>query len=310
MRRSLDLTVVTAAFLLQLMSVHGYHVFRVQSDYDKQYTLLKTVSTNDLFWEHVLKEPVYVNLANVRFRKIIEEELLKDTIVPREESDSDGPDKKFISPKIFFNNVMMSGRKKIGTVVDMTVTVLKTAFTCSAYKATALLMFMFQAEIMRHEDEKRTRKRAGKANQVVTAILMKMTTMQFMDENLMYVDRFFTMFHHKKGMATESRFHYLSILNKLFETMTNYLNNNCQILKDKQEIIKGEGFGWSLNMILNPLPIPNETFKNMFYNSLNTINEKYRKLGLDTGLSMDMWNDILHSHPKDKSEETVLKIKP
>lgn len=299
MRPSLRSTFVITALVLQLMSAHCDRVLRVWTQYDKQYALLKAVSENDVFWEHVFKQSVYLNLANVRFRRIVDNELLNGAVVHlHETADGAESDSKPVSPEALLNNVMVSGRRKIGTVVDMTVDVLKTAFTCLAYKDAVLLMTLFRAEITRDIDERRLTKRAKMAKAAVATVLMKMGAMQFTDQLLMKAVRFFTVFGNEEQMATIKRYTFLPFSDRLVDEMMGYVKESCaNPAATLSDIAKELEFDWDESLFDKPESISVEVFKNMFYSSVGIFGQHYEKLGIDTDMSTDAWKDILRFQP-------------
>lgn len=311
---------MTIVAMLQLMSAHGAQVLRVLSDYDKNYALLVAVSKHDRFWKSVFTQSVYVKLDKTRFRKIIDEELLKGAKAkskqpqPTADENTERPPESVVEPirpEIFLNNVMSSNRNKIGTVVDMAIDVLKAAITCLAYKDTMHLMTLIRVEITRKLDHKKSVKRSKMAKSAVAAILMKMGAMQFTDELLLDTMSFLEVFESSKTAVTVEKFDFTPFLDKVVGGMMDYVKERCaRPANTLMEIAKELGVMWNEDLYDPSMSksIPDQDFKAMFVSSISTIEQHYGKLGLDFGMGANTWNDILHFQKNVGQQKGFLKI--
>lgn len=290
MRYLPGLPFVATAFLLQLMREHGARALNVQTAYDKKYALLKTVSKNDRFWNFVLAQTVYVKLDNKRFRKIIENELLKDArVVNAEAGELVGEP---VNPEIFLNNVMKSNRKRIGTVLDVAVDVLRTAFVCLTYKDMVRLMALIKKEVTGKIAPEKLAKRSNLIKSLVKSILAKMSAMQFTDKLLLNIVNLLWFFSNNKYANHYHKYDYMLVLEKIVKDMKAYVKGNCA--NATQEIAVDPNLVRMEDTINSPnFQLINEgELKNMYKSFVADTQQHFDKLRVDFGIRDRVWESV------------------
>lgn len=169
------------------------------SHYQRQFDALATVMREERLWRNVGNQPVYFVFDRRYYGHIIDNELLQDArgdVKSGQSGESTAsssqtkPDKvdqnsDMVKPLAFIRNLFVS-RYRIGSLLDVGVEVLKSAFRCLAYKHTSYMLLTIKSEILSIDGRTdKAPKRSGRAALSVYSIAAKMATaLQFIDSRL------------------------------------------------------------------------------------------------------------------------------
>lgn len=301
--------------IISVVVIGIFSVYTVESTldmwtpYQKKLDLLKKVMRQDHLWKAIYGQPVYVSLDRMYHRRIIETELLDNTLHHYKHGEEGGNRDACaagdpIKPENFLVK-LFEGRYVIGSLLDMGLQVLQKSFKCMVYKDFIHMLTLIRNEITRNLVQKGTIKWSKRTKVVVADVVILMSALQFTDVLLLGVIKFLGLFDRKDSEQALRKFEVAPYLDSVITEMLQYLPCNCiKAPKSVQEVAKELNVTTLTDLYDHSMAknIPQKTFKMLFSSAMEKIKEHYSHILLDAGMTKKSWYEILliQTKPGDK----------